>query len=307
MSWIPMDVLWGVNETAYGDFGYSLSIESGQLVVGAPGANGSSGEVTVFQEATVPFCGQCWSSTQVMSLANPVPDDGFGRVVDFAGPGCERFAAFAPGRNTGSGGEVFIYEFDLLGNSDWDLLQTTVLTGGPPFIVGTGGMAIDCDSMAFGIEGVFVSVHHRDMSNDYTNQFLILPETGSSLFGASIDISGDRLVVGDPAGDGFLGAVYYYHRVPGSDTWELVTRFVPPASSDQIRFGQSVHIADSILLIGAPPEGQSLSGAVYFIDLDSHTPNPSNVPALTTVGLLVLLIALIGPVASSRFRNQPQG
>ncbi len=289
-SWIAADTLFG-NDMPNQNFGTSLSIASGRLIVGGPGTNGSTGEVTVYQENVGPFCVNCWSQQQVIQQPSPLAGDDFGEVVDFAGPECERFAAYAPGRNI-SGGEVLIYEFDLLGNSEWDLQQTVVLPG-VFFNVNHGSTAIDCNSMAFSALGLKVSVFHRDLNNDYISPFTIEAVPGAHGFGASLDIAGDRLIIGAPQSDSSQGAAYYYHRIPDSDSWTLETRFVPPASSGAILFGQSVHMAGNMLLIGAYGGG-SLSGAVYFLDLDDYTPNVINVPALPPVGLVVVFISLIG-------------
>jgi hypothetical protein len=84
-----------------------------------------------------------------------------------------------------------------------------------------------------------------------------------SRFGRSIEISGNRAVVGAYQEDGGKGAVYVFTR--SGDTWSLDARIVSPNPDDE-QFGDDVAISGNTIAIGAPLDDQPgafRSGSVY--------------------------------------------
>ena len=114
-----------------------------------------------------------------------------------------------------------------------------------------------------------------------------LSEPGlSGSYGRSIDLSGERLVVGDPdhdTGRGSQGVVHYYQRI-GANNWQRAATFAAPDNSGSVEFGAAVQIEGTRLFIGAPGEN-----AVYYVDLDTVTA----VPMLGPAGLVVLIAGLL--------------
>lgn len=94
----------------------------------------------------------------------------------------------------------------------------------------------------------------------------------NSLFGNSVSISGDLILVGArrEAGVGSnSGVAYLFDRISGNQ----IARFFPADGSSGDQFGYSVSITDSFAAIGAVADGDngSASGSVYIYDLS--TPN----------------------------------
>ena len=291
-------------------FGSSMELDGDRLVVGAYGYGSNSGAVWVFKRYAQP-CSLCWivdslSSGDPIPYPDPAPSAGarFGAGVDIA-DACGRIAVAAPDIDNRRGA-VYAYKYDLLGNNTWDPEQ--VLTspspspgygqrfggGGGPYL--SGGVSLTCDYLAvsdtLGANKVWV---YR--TADYAVEAGLGPGLPSVSFtyGASIDLSGERLVVGDPnrppTGSGSLGAVEYYQRV-GVGDWVLVATFIPPDNLGSIDFGREVKILDgNILWIGAPDRGHTGPGEAYFVNLDEWT-LATPVPLLAPVGYAALLALL---------------
>ena len=82
-------------------------------------------------------------------------------------------------------------------------------------------------------------------------------------FGRSIEISGNRAVVGAYQENGGQGAVYVFTR--SGDTWSLEARIVSPNPDDE-QFGDDVSISGNTIAVGAPLDDQAgafHSGSVY--------------------------------------------
>lgn len=99
----------------------------------------------------------------------------------------------------------------------------------------------------------------------------------NSLFGNSVSISGDLILVGarrEAEVGSNSGVAYLFDRTSGNQ----IARFFPADGSSGDQFGFSVSITDSFAAIGAVADGDngSASGSVYIYDLS--TPNS---PVLT--------------------------
>ncbi|HEX5043691.1 MAG TPA: hypothetical protein VFV75_12345 [Candidatus Polarisedimenticolaceae bacterium] len=95
-----------------------------------------------------------------------------------------------------------------------------------------------------------------------------------SLFGHSVAISGDRIVVGAPLAPGpFLdehpGRAYVFHRV-GVDAWVEEAVLAPDAAGNFGDFGAAVAIDGDGIAVGDPldPERTARAGAVYVFRRD---------------------------------------
>jgi hypothetical protein len=88
-------------------------------------------------------------------------------------------------------------------------------------------------------------------------------------FGASLALSGQRLLVGAPGRDGTFadqGAAYLFELGPGG--WQLECELFAPDPAGGDRFGAAVALAGDRLLVGAPDHDflASNSGAVYVFE-----------------------------------------
>lgn len=102
-------------------------------------------------------------------------------------------------------------------------------------------------------------------------QELDVPLPRSSEFGRTVDVDGDRIVVGDtaasgPAGQSRAGAVHVFERAPGATTFAYVSTVRGPSSPASSDFGASLDLAGARLAatfivpsIVALPPGEGLA------------------------------------------------
>lgn len=95
--------------------------------------------------------------------------------------------------------------------------------------------------------------------------------TSGDLFGASVAVGGQHGIVGAPGrGEaGYeAGAVYAFRRAGAA--WAQTQKILPPAPSPGAKFGASVSLSGTLMLVGAPGAhgGANRSGAAYLFHFD---------------------------------------
>lgn len=225
-------------------FGYSSAVSpDGQtLVVGATGATGL-GAVYVYTRGDAG-----WSSPHRLDLPPFHNDAGFGASVDMTD---DVLVIGAP--NTESyRGSAFVYR--KIG-ADWMLEQELAPTA--PKISQSFGyaVAIDGDTILVGSPGSGeVSVFERGTEFWIEQQVIVPFDDTYSIYGAALDIDGDRAVVGDGTqwvnGQIFQGAAYAYQRT--ADGWVDDGKLLGSDSAARDEFGRAVAIEGNMIAIGAP-------------------------------------------------------
>ncbi|HXC49406.1 MAG TPA: hypothetical protein VN634_00860 [Candidatus Limnocylindrales bacterium] len=130
-----------------------------------------------------------------------------------------------------------------------DVDASTIVVGAPFDVVPVGGTS------SFGSASVFVRI-----GESWTFQQKLLDPTGTcTALGSDVAISGDTIVLGAPAGNCAL----VFEREAAQ--WNLAARLDAPVSG--VRFGRSVDVSGSEILVGAPGKtadsGCDAQGAVY--------------------------------------------
>lgn len=137
-------------------------------------------------------------------------------------------------------------------------------------------VAISADFAAIGASGVFLDVQsgsvylfERIDESSWTEHTRIDPDddVGRSLFGASVDLVGNLLLVGawrDGEHNSKAGSAYIYRYDGG--TWREEAKLEASDAEGGNSFGYSVALAPSGLLIGAIGKGRTdrKTGAVYY-------------------------------------------
>ena len=86
------------------------------------------------------------------------------------------------------------------------------------------------------------------------------PSTSQDLFGTSVDISGDYVVVGAPMtfNDSQRGLAYvFYRHQSGTDTWAQQAQLYASDWAGTDHYGRAASIADPYLVVGAPGNEQA--------------------------------------------------
>lgn len=101
-----------------------------------------------------------------------------------------------------------------------------------------------------------------------------LDATTGALFGTSISLEDDLLLVGAPGNDDpgpNAGAAYLFQRnVDGLDQWGLLKRLEPPVLANNADFGSFVVLHEDLAFVSAPDDvvGGIISGAVHVFERD---------------------------------------
>jgi len=95
-------------------------------------------------------------------------------------------------------------------------------------------------------------------------------------FGYSVSISGNYILIGSPHDDeagADSGSAYLYERSPATDSWSFHTKITPTNGASGDRFGSSVVVKGTRLLIGAPYKASAFggSGLAYLFERHQET------------------------------------
>ncbi len=259
--------------------GYSVAVEGGYTVVGAPYddlGGQDSGVVKVFNSTT---------GVLLFVLPNPSPaaGDNFGTSVAISGT---RVVVGASFDDTGASNAGSAYVYDL--SNGTPTVPVVTLNNPTPAVSDRFGDSVAISGMwvvvgAFGDDTGATnsgSAYAYDLSNGMpTVPVVTLNNPGpasNDFFGAPVAISGTRVVVGahfDDTGASNAGSAYVYDLSNGIPTVPVVTLNNPGPAADDF-FAASVAISGTRVVIGAYQDdtGVTDAGSVYVYDLASGTP-----------------------------------
>ena len=266
--------------SAFDEFGSAVAIDGDTLVVGAAGSNAFRGAAFVFVRD-----GARWSQQARLEADTPVNGDAFGTAVAIAG---DTLVVGAPGRGLGSEGSAVVFvrsdttwtrqaELVAAERGSEDSFGTAVAVHGDTIVVGAptedsgdGSDPTDDTANAAGAAYVFV----RDGTPaTWTQQAYLKAEASGidpfpfDLFGNSVDVHEDTVVVGAPFEDtdaADSGAVFVFTRT--ETTWSPPERLKASDAEEEDGFGEAVALHRDTLVVGASNKGlgsSSVVGAAY--------------------------------------------
>ncbi len=266
----------GTVQTMY-RFGFAVDVEGQTIVVGADStSNALDGAVHVFERQG----GGAWVETQVVKSNDIHPNDSFGFSVSLNG---ERLAVGATNEVQMAGSVGAAYVFQRNGSGVWT--QDQKLTEAGLQIAARYGYSVDLDGDRLAVGAYAADTAHTDAGKVFVyekgtvwNRTATLTGSASSgydYFGVSLDLEGDRLVVGstreigqsNPASR--AGSVYLFALGSGTG-WQETHRLQASDGTGSNLFGRSVRLVGDQLVVGAA--FQDSEGAVYVFDLGGSTP-----------------------------------
>jgi hypothetical protein len=271
----PLTLTPGVVPPNVGDYGNAVAIEGDTIVVGAPDEEtpDTPGLAFVFVRTS-----SGWVEQATLSVPGLSAGATFGFAVALSGDtvvvGAPRAASGSPQQNGTA--HVFVREAGA-----WSLQESLKPVGSDP--KDRFGYAVDVqgDQLIVGAptsEGEFlelpvgrVFIYGRSGSTwDLDDSFdLPMSFTEAQWFGASVSLDDPFAVVGGPRlGTSSLGSptVRLYER-NGND-WTDRGEVLPQGVNGSSRYGQSVSLEGSLLVVGAPEDAQlgTRAGAVYVFE-----------------------------------------
>jgi hypothetical protein len=265
-TWPEQDILTASDGMQSDLFGFSTSITSNHVIVGAWNHNNTTGSAYVFNRS-----GNVWSEQAKLTASNAAAGDEFGYSVglhgDYAVVGATQIS------NNGSG---TAYVYQRTGNTwpEQDILTAAGLNAGDKFGISVdisgdyvivGATGDDDDGMDAGAAFIFVRSGISWMEQ------IKLSGSGNSTgdqFGISVSISGDNATIGShlDADDTNSGVVYVFNRT--GIFWTQKARLVPSDAADDDRFGMSVSIDGGWIIVGAAEDDDDgdNSGSAYFFE-----------------------------------------
>ena len=259
------------------EFGRSVAVGSGRIVVGSPfnddGFNApNSGSIYIFD----------LDGTLVSKISRPVgtsdSGDNFGYSVAV---GSSRIVVGAPYNDDTAAGSGSAYIYDLTGRIVKKIVASDAAAGdyfGWSVAVGCGrivvGARLDDFYQTINLTNPG-SAYIFDLDGNLIKKIVASDPATGDRFGTSVAVGSGRIVVGSPYNEYLVatinrGAAYVFD-LDGTQLEKLT------AGSDdqaQAQFGTSVAVGSGRIVVGAPLEDKdaamSDSGAVYIYDLDEN-------------------------------------
>ena len=250
-------------------FGACVAVSGDIIIAGAPYDSidfANQGSVTTFDGVS-----GAWIEDVILASSIPVLDGGFGFAVDFDGSRAvigEPAGTSSAGQANVGGADVFQYvpgnwthesrldpnetDADSQFGAAVSIDSTLVAVGAPSQNGGTG----------------HITVFFYSSTGGWNAQALTLPADcviGDGL-GTSVAVSGSRIYVGSPWGNGYgadTGCVHVFSLVSDyEETHRLVASFL--AGADQAAVGWSIGVSGTDVIIGAPAYNGSTGLTLFY-------------------------------------------
>jgi hypothetical protein len=262
-------------------FGWAVAISGDWAVVGAPfegtpGLFNGPGAAYVFRRDP----GGNWTFVQELQRSGVISqDDRFGLAVDING---DELVVGAFGDNTSAPSAGAVYVYRLFANT-WVLEQKLVASVVQPGIRFSVGLSIDSgravigapyeDIAAIGEVGA-VYVFERQPNTTWLETARLTGPTAthSAFYGVSVDLSGNRAIVG-AEGIGGVGQAYIYRR-DSVTTWTLEGVLDPQVPAPSLTYGQQVALRGGIAVVNArnaTVQGLPVAGEVELFELGTSS------------------------------------
>lgn len=269
----------------YHEFASRMTLDGDTLALSALGADSSLGAVYIRERDQGGT--NNWGESKIINTTDSYASENFGVSISLSGD------TLAVGDNSDSengnyAGAVHIFERDQDGTNQWGqvikIIHSDIGTSdsfGTTVVLDNDTLAVyhpDSDLGSLGGGAVYIFYRNEGGTNNWGHITTIVPTDlyRYDSFGHSMDLSGDRLIVGAPDHNfqgGYEGAVYIFERDQGgTDNWGQVKKIVASDGEHLADFGKSVSIDQDRLAVGATGHDYVGStqndGAVYIYEKD---------------------------------------
>lgn len=286
------------------EFGCAASISGDILVAGAccdddNGVNSGSAYIFERNEGGI----DNWGEVVKLTASDAEAHDYFGNSVAISGntlvvaadgqdgAGIERGAAYVFERNEGgedSWGEVT--KLIASDAADYDMFGYSVAISGDTIVVGGDAYLYRAnyeEGAGTDLGAAYVFERNAGGENNWGEVVKLTASDAEDydMFGSSVAISGDTIVVGAFGMDTDRGAAYVFERNEGGmDNWGQVIRLTASNAEELDKFGNSVSISGDTIVVGASGEdgaGDNCGAAYVFERNEGGEDNWGEVTKLT--------------------------
>jgi len=279
--WGQVQKLTAADGAAGDNFGIAVAgnEDADTFVLGAPGDDAWKGAAYVFARQ-----GSNWVQQRKTTAADGASQDRFGTSVAISG---DTMVIGAYGHDS-SKGAAYVFARNWGGASQWGQVKKLTAAdgaGGDHFGI---SVALSGDTVVVGAFGddsskgaAYVFARNQGGADQWGQvQKLTAPDgAAGELFGASVAISGDTVVVG-AYGDDSKGAAYVFARnQDGADQWGQVKKLTASDGTAFDGFGGSVAISGDTVVVGADwaaVGGNSDQGTAYVFARNQGGVVPDN-------------------------------
>ncbi|WP_160164644.1 Ig-like domain-containing protein [Pedosphaera parvula] len=252
-------------------FGASVGASRNVVVVGAPhdSLNGGTGSAYLFGRSQDGL--NTWTQIKKLLPGGGTASDEFGYSAAIYGDIVVVGARYGDekGLNAGS---AYIFSRNQGGSNQWGQVKKLLASDGFAGAVFGSAVAVSGDTVVIGAPmtvgqsgigfGAYIFSRNQGGSNQWGQVTKLLPSDGKpfDLFGTSVSIDGDTIVVGSPGSDGPLagsspdyGGAYVFARNQGGlGQWGQVKKLVGTDTIANDRFGSSVTVNLDTIVAGSP-------------------------------------------------------
>jgi hypothetical protein len=242
------DAKMGMNPT-------SLAMENDIVVAGAPGENGWTGSVYIFEKSA-----GVWSQSQKLMNPNAQSGESFGIAVAIN----DNYIIVGSNEEDGTKGAAHIFTKD--GNGTWSHFQKIVASDGTSQAYFGSSVSMDNGIIAVGAYGDNGGTGATYMFEDdgsgnwiQTEKLTASSPSTEAMYGWNCKLQNNYLVVAAPHAYGVEeGEVYFYSREAG--VWNEVQKVESQDLAPEDFYGWNVEMYGDQLIVGAPWEDEDANG-----------------------------------------------
>jgi len=286
--WTQQQVLTASDAAAADQFGFSVAMSNGSVIVGAPGKAAGAGAAYVFVGSS-----GVWAQQQELTAADAAAADEFGHSVSLSGDTALVGAWHKTVAAQATAGAAYVFvrssatwaqqqELSLAAPAAADAFGTSVSVSTDTALIGAPGRDVGSVVNA-GTAYVFVR-----SGTTWSQTAALTAGDGASndAFGSSVAMDGGTAIVGAPlhaVGSAGAAGVAYAYSGSGA-TWSQTAEPTATDAGAGDNAGTSVAISGATMFMGAPLHavaGLAAAGSVYAFVFDVTPPVtvPTGIPA----------------------------
>ncbi len=269
-SWNIAQQMFAPDGANLDKFGKAVALDGTWGIVGAPGDDASAGSAYLYQSNAD---GSVWSYRQKLLSPTRTAYEYFGQSVAISGSTIV-VGAYGNGAYTG---KAYVYRWN---GSTWTWVQTLTAPGAATYDFFGYSVAVSGNVILVGAYGDDVigtnsgsvyAYRYNGSTWGYSQTFWPSTVASGDSFGGSCALDGGLAVIGAPVDDSFAGSAYAFRDNGSSFQWEGT--LVPSDRKTSDRFGQTVAVAGSGILVGASDwtnnaTGKVQQGKAYYFAYD---------------------------------------